>query len=163
MQLTHTLHPRSFCSLEHFTLKWLGTVCFPTHFAPQHTLLPDTLYSSAHFTSQHTLLPRILFSSAHFTSWNTLLPRTLCFLCSKDCREHFTKEQNVPGSKVFQGAECSRKQNVLGSKVLQEAKRPGIKMFLGAKYETAKCVKKQSVMGSKVCLSRAKAQARKPW
>ena len=43
--LTHTLLPRSFCSLEHFTSKWLGTLCFTTHFAPQHTL-----YSLIHFT-----------------------------------------------------------------------------------------------------------------
>ena len=75
-RLTHTLLPKSFCSLEHFTSKWLGALCFTTHFAPQNTLLPDILYSSAHFA------PKTLFSSEHFASWNTLLTRTLCFLCS---------------------------------------------------------------------------------
>ena len=123
--LRHTLLPRSFCSLEHFISKWLGTLCFPTYFAPQHTLLPDILYSSAHFIPQHTLLPGILFSSAHFASWNTLLLRTLCFLCSREhsmLRRTFykgakcSKKQSVPGSKMCWGAKCFRKLSVQGSK-----------------------------------------------
>ena len=112
--LRHTLLPRSFCSLEHFISKWLGTLCFPTYFAPQHNLLPDTLYSSAHFTSQHTLLPGILFSSAHFASRNTLLPRTLCFLCSR--------EQSMLRRTFYRRAKCSCEQNVPRSKVFLEAK-----------------------------------------
>ena len=105
-RLTHTLLPRSFCSLEHFTSKWLGTLCSPTHFAPQHTLLVTTLYSSA-----------------HFASWNTLLPRTLWFLCSREqsmLRRTFykgakcSKEQSIPGSKKCLGAKCFRKQCVPG-------------------------------------------------
>jgi hypothetical protein len=115
--LTHTLLPNSLCSLEHFTSKWHGTLCFPTHFAPQHTLLPDTLYSSAHFTPQHTLLQRALFSLAHFASKNTLLPRTLCFLCSR--------EQSILWRTFYKGAKCSREQSVLRSKVFQEAKCAG--------------------------------------
>ena len=71
-RLTHTLLPKSFCSLEHFTSKWLGALCFTTHFAPQHTLLSDTFYSSAQF-----------YSWAHFAPSNAFLFRTLCFM------EHF--------------------------------------------------------------------------
>ena len=127
------------------------TLCIPTHFAPQHTLLPDTLYSSAHLAFNNTFLLSTLCFLEHFA---------FCVLESKVCcGEHFTKEQNVPGSKVFQGAECSRKQNVLRSKVFHEAKCSRdqnvlrIKMFWGAKYESAKCAKEQSVLGSKVCVS----------
>ena len=140
----------------------LGTLHFKVAW---YTLLPNSLCSSTHSTPCHTLLLSTLCSQEYFSPQHTLLHGTLCFLehfafCVPEsivcCGEHFTKEQNVPGSKVFKEAKCSRKQNVLGSKVLQEAKRPGIKMFLGAKYETAKCVKKQSVLGSKVCLSPCK-------
>ena len=65
-RLTHTLLPRSFCTLKHFTSKWLGTLCFPTRFDPQHTLLPDTLYSSAHFVSKTTFFLSTLCFQEHF-------------------------------------------------------------------------------------------------
>ena len=58
-----------------------------------------------------------------------------------------SKEQSVPGSKVFQEAKCSRDQNVLRSK-----------MFSEAKYESAKCAKDQSVLESKVCVSPLKTR-----
>ena len=45
-----------FAPWEHFASKWHGTLCIPTHFPSQHTLLPDSLYSSANVTPQHTLL-----------------------------------------------------------------------------------------------------------
>ena len=116
------------------------TLCFPVHSAPwntllqsglvhfasQHTLLPDTLYSLAHFTPQHTLLPGILFYSAQFASWNTLLPRTLCFLCSR--------EQSILQRTFYKGATCSRAHSVPRSRV----------------FEEANCAGEQSVSGNKV-------------
>ena len=111
--LTHTLLPRSFCSLEHFTSKWFGTLCFPTHFAPQQTLFPDTLYSSAHFAHRNTFLLSTLCFMEHFASQNTLL-----FVFQ---RAKYVAENILQRSKMLQGAEYSRKQNVLGSKVFQEA------------------------------------------
>ena len=88
-QLTNTLFPKSFCSLEHFALQLL---CIPTHFTPCHTLLLSTLYFSAHFNPQHTLIIGVLFFLEHITPWNTLLPGTLCFL-------------SVPGSKGCWGGQ----------------------------------------------------------
>ena len=148
-----------------------NTFCFPDHLVPWNTLLQSGLL---HFASQLTFLLNTL-SSAHFSPYSTLcsqehffpqhtlLHETLCFLESKvSCREHFTKVQNVPGSKMFQGAECSRKRNVPGSKVFQEEKCSRdsrdqnmlrSKMFLGAKCESAKCATEQSVLWSKVCVS----------
>ena len=125
-KLTHTLLPRSFCSLEHFTLKWLGALCFTTHFAPQHTLPPDTLYFSAQILLLSTLCSQEYFSLQHILLHGTLRfleHFVFCLPGSKGCcGEHFKKEQNVPGRKVFHGAEYYRKQNVLGSKVSKETK-----------------------------------------
>ena len=56
------------------------------------------------------------------------------------------------GSKVFQEAKCSRDQNVLR-----------IKMFSGAKYESAKCAKEESVVGSKVGVSYSRTLDRGYW
>ena len=120
------------------------TLCIPTHFASQHTLLPETIYSSAHFASQHTLLLSTLYSQEHFAPWNNLLHGTLCFKCSREQtmlrRKMYqwakcSKEQNVPGSKVCWEARCSRKQGVLESRV----------------FQGANSVKGQSVPGSKMC------------
>ena len=78
--LTHTLLPRSFISLEHFTSKWLGTLYFKVAW---YTLLPNSLCSSTHSTPWYTLLLITFYSSAHFAPRNTFLLSTLCFM------EHF--------------------------------------------------------------------------
>ena len=93
-----------FAPWEHFASKWHGTLCIPTHFSSQHTLLPDRLYSSEHFTPQHTLHLSTLCSSAHLAPWNSLLPGTLCYL------EHFTL--SGPGCKVSWGGKVTREQCV---------------------------------------------------
>jgi hypothetical protein len=118
-----------------------------------HTLLHGTLYFKV---AWYTLLPKALCSSTHSTPWHTFLFSTLCFIehfafCVLESREHFKKEQNVPGSKVFWGAECScsRKQSVSGIKVFQESKCsiwvqsmslqsvPRSKVFWGTKCSSA--------------------------
>ena len=87
--LRHTLLPRTFyclgtlcivifCSKEQFASNWLVTVCFLTHFTPQHTLPTGIFFFLKHFTPQPPLLPRTLFSSAQFASQHPLLLITPC-------------------------------------------------------------------------------------
>ena len=83
---------RTLCFKEHFTQKnhfalfasnWLVTVCYLTHFIPQHTftLPPEMFFSLEHFGPQpplpprNTLLLRTFYSLAYFAPWNTLLPQ----------------------------------------------------------------------------------------
>ena len=87
--LTHTLLQRTLyskgtlcivtsCSKEQFASNWLVTVCFLTHFTPQHTLPTGIFFFLEHFTPQPPLLPRTLFSSAQFASQHPLLLITSC-------------------------------------------------------------------------------------
>ena len=151
----------SFFSLASIRQEWT-TIWADTHFGPPNTLLFGnnnlfhiywfeselnlllkthstfwTLYSSEHFTPQHTLILSTLWSSAHFDPQQPLLPGTLYFL------EHFAlsvpgakyvEEEKLPGSKMFQGAECSKTQSVLGSKVFQGAEYNGVNSFWQDSY-----------------------------
>ena len=81
----HTL-----CSSDNFApLEQLS--CIQTHFASQHTLLPNT----------NTLIHSTLCSPKQFTPWNTLLPGTLCFKHSR--------EKSMLRRKIFQEAKCTKK------------------------------------------------------
>ena len=73
------LKNRTFCSLEHFApweqfaSKCHGTLCIPTHFPSEHTLLWKILLLST---------PGTLYSLKYFATWkttpqNTLYPGTL--------------------------------------------------------------------------------------
>ena len=129
--------PKHFATWENFALKLHGILCIPTHIPSKHTLLPDTLYSSAQLFPWNTLLHGILYFLEHFSlsgpRWNV----SRGAMCSK--------ELSVSRSKVFQKTKCTDKQSVPGSKLCwwvkcsweQDVLRS--KMFSGAKYESAKC------------------------
>ena len=85
LTMTHTLLPRTLCSLGTLCIKvaWYTlhpkSLSFSTHFltyfTPQHTLLLlSTLYSSAHFARRKPC------SLEYFPNWNTLLHGTFYFL-----------------------------------------------------------------------------------
>ena len=91
-----------------------------------HISLLSTFCSQEYFSSQHSLLRGTLCFLEHFA---------FCVLESKVCcREHFTKEQSVPGSKVFQGSKCVEEQNLLSMSLQSVPRR---KVFWGAKCVSA--------------------------
>ena len=107
--LTNTLLPRTFYSSTRFA-PWntspLNTVCCLEHSALGNTLLPRTLCFSAYFASWNTLLlksPGTFYFFANFPPPHTLLPGILKAKCSR--------EQSVPGRKVFLRAKCTEEQS----------------------------------------------------
>ena len=108
--LTHTLLPRTLCSLAHFA---------DSYFAPQNISLLNTFWSLKHFASRNTLLPSSFCFLEQSAPWNTFLPGKLCsfvkffnVICPL---EH--KKQSIQGSKVCWGEKYSWEQSVLRSKV----------------------------------------------
>ena len=148
------------CFKEHFTQKnhfalfasnWLVTVCYLTHFTPQHSLRPEMFFSLEHFGPQpplppwNTLLLRTFYSFAYFAPWNTLLPQIFAMpwlTYIPNIQQRIKIFYSKVGLRVLfhipishHGQMNSKEQNVLRSKV----------------FQGGKCVEEQSVPGSKRC------------
>ena len=131
--LTHTLLPRTLCSLAHFA---------DSYFAPQNILLLNTFWSLEHFAFWNTLLPSTFCFLEHSAPWNTLLPGTFCS-CVKCSPQHTL----LSGT---QKAKCSRKQSVPWSKVCWGKKYSWEQSMLRSKMcWVVKCVEKESELGCK--------------
>ena len=116
----------------------LNTLCHAEPFTPHYTLLINTLCHSEPSTPHYTLLLNTLCLPTPFASWSTLLLNTFCSMdrngnnpiypllstwistcSSRTILCHFKwshLDQNIPGSKVFQGANGVEKQIVLRRK-----------------------------------------------
>ena len=117
-------------SLTHFASKstlqshdlLLSTPCSLTPFATQNPLLLITPCSSTLFASHHPLLPGAIYYWTHFALWTEMeiIPfihldkhmegaiGTLWIKFIKNYSLPLHLDQNIPGSKVFQGAKWAR-------------------------------------------------------
>ena len=107
-----------FCSLKHFASQHSllpGSLCSLEHSAPWNTL------TSTISLPWHTLLLSKLCFMKHFASCNTLLPVTVC------CLEHFAPKLNTDVL-MFKGVDCVEKQSAL-RECSREQRLPGSKLF----------------------------------
>ena len=136
----NTLHPRVFCSLEHFAPK--------PHLLPRAYLIQKRCF-------YYKVGGRVLFYVFHLmVKW---IPRSIMCLGAKSSREenvfrskvfhggNGAEEQRVPGSKVCWEAKCSKQLNIPWGKVCWgvNCNKPiWRKLFLWAKVNNAKCSQK---------------------
>ena len=104
-RLTHTLLPRTLCSLSHFA---------DSYFATQNILLLNTFWCLEHFASWNNLLPSTFCFLEHSAPWKALLPGTFCSFVK--CSSQHTLLYRTHKAK------CFRKQSVPWSKMCWEEK-----------------------------------------